>query len=44
MNMSARKRILKSVIYTRNSYVCIWYLVASWACEVNQLDAKIRNK
>ena len=30
----ARKIILKSVIYNRNSYVYIWYLVANWACEV----------
>ena len=28
------KEFLKSVIYNRNSYVFIWYLVASWACEV----------
>ena len=25
---------LKCVIYNRNSDVYIWYLVASWACEV----------
>ena len=28
------KEFLKSVIYNRHSYVYIWYLVASWACEV----------
>ena len=28
------KVFLKSVIYNRNSYVYIWYLVASWACAV----------
>ena len=27
------KEFLKSVKYNRNSYVYIWYLVASWACE-----------
>ena len=28
------KEFFKSVIYNRNSYVYIWYLVASWAFEV----------
>ena len=28
------KQIFRSLIYNRNSYVYIWYLVASWACEV----------
>ena len=28
------KEFLKGAIYNRNSYVYIWYLVASWACEV----------
>ena len=28
------KEFLESVIYNRNSYVYISYLVASWACEV----------
>ena len=28
------KEFLKSAIYSRNSYVYMWYLVASWACEV----------
>ena len=30
------KEFLKSVIYNRNGYMYIWYLVAtrSWACEV----------
>ena len=29
--------------YIHQKQLCV-YLVASWACEVNQLDAKIRNK
>ena len=31
------KEFLKGVIYNINSYVYIWYLVASWACEVHSL-------
>ena len=34
MNTNARKSIFKSVINNRNSYVYMWYLVASWACDV----------
>ena len=28
------KEFLKCVIYNRNGDVYIWYMVASWACEV----------
>ena len=32
------KRVfLESVKYNRNSQVNIWYIVASWACEVTEI-------
>ena len=34
MTTNARKSLFYSVIYNRNSYVYVWYLVASWAGEV----------
>ena len=33
-NNDDRHSLIASVINNRNSYVYIWYLVASWACEV----------
>ena len=31
------KEFWKNIIYIRNSYVYIWYLVTSWACEVTEI-------
>ena len=32
-----KKEFLKSVINSRNSYVHVWHLVVSWACEVTEI-------
>ena len=36
------KEYLQYVIYNRNSDVYIWYLVASWACEVTLIPTQKR--